>query len=162
MLLMFCCTLIYAQVEIGGTVVDGANEPIIGATVMEKGTTNGAVTDLDGHFKLKVKQGAVLVFTYIGYATLEQKAEANMRVQLKENAKELNEVDSAQGRPDRFGGRREDRRAEDFARCRPHACAARQGSGHEYYCQWFTQWHGYGAYSWYRFVQYVAGSTLYC
>ena len=92
MLLMFCCTLIYAQVEIGGTVVDGANEPIIGATVMEKGTTNGAVTDLDGHFKLKVKQGAVLVFTYIGYATLEQKAEANMRVQLKENAKELNEV----------------------------------------------------------------------
>ena len=91
-LLLFSCTLIYAQMEIGGTVVDDSNEPVIGATVMEKGTANGAVTDLDGNFKLKVQEGATLVISYIGYATVEQKAANNMKVQLKENAKELNEV----------------------------------------------------------------------
>ena len=59
------CTVMYAQQEITGTVTD-AMGPIIGATVMEKGTTNGTVTDFDGNFKLKVQAGKTLVFSYIG------------------------------------------------------------------------------------------------
>ena len=53
-MLILVSTIMYAQTEITGTVVDGTGEPIIGATVMEKGTSNGAITDLDGNFKLKV------------------------------------------------------------------------------------------------------------
>ena len=56
-------TLMYAQAEISGTVND-AMGPVIGATVMEKGTNNGTVTDFDGNFKLKVAPGKTLVFTY--------------------------------------------------------------------------------------------------
>lgn len=54
-MLMFACTaLVYAQTEITGTVVDETGETVIGATVMEKGTTNGTVTDFDGVFTIKV------------------------------------------------------------------------------------------------------------
>ena len=56
-MLILVSTIMYAQTEITGTVVDGTGEPIIGATVMEKGTSNGAITDLDGNFKLKVAAG---------------------------------------------------------------------------------------------------------
>ena len=47
--------LMYAQTEINGTVVDTKGETIIGATVMEKGTSNGTITDFDGNFTIKVK-----------------------------------------------------------------------------------------------------------
>ena len=66
MTLIFASTLLYAQTEITGSVEDDMG-PIIGATVMEKGTSNGTVTDFDGNFKLKVKAGTTLVFSYIGY-----------------------------------------------------------------------------------------------
>ena len=66
MALIFASTLLYAQMEISGTVVDETGEGVIGATVMEKGTSNGTVTDFDGNFKLKVEAGKILVFTYIG------------------------------------------------------------------------------------------------
>ena len=56
--------------KVTGTVVD-AMGPVIGASVMEKGTSNGAVTDFDGNFSLNVKPGAVLVISYIGYTTQE-------------------------------------------------------------------------------------------
>ena len=49
-MLIFASTLLYAQTEITGTVVDETGEGVIGATVMEKGTSNGAITDLDGNF----------------------------------------------------------------------------------------------------------------
>ena len=91
-MLMFACTMMYAQTEITGTVVDPTGETIIGATVMEKGTSNGAVTDFDGNFKLKVKAGATLTFSYIGFATQEQPAKQGMKVTLQDNAKELAEV----------------------------------------------------------------------
>ena len=91
-LLIFASTLLYAQTEITGTVVDETGEGVIGATVMEKGTSNGAVTDLDGNFRLKVAEGATLVISYIGYDNVEMPATANMRVELKENAAELAEV----------------------------------------------------------------------
>ena len=91
-LLTFCCVLIYAQTEFTGTVVDANGEPIIGASVMEKGTKNSAITDINGNFKLQTKAGSTLVVSYIGYAHQEVKASPNQRIILKEDAKQLNEV----------------------------------------------------------------------
>lgn len=56
---------------ITGTVVDENGDPIIGASIAEKGTTNGTMTDVDGKFAIQVRQGAVLVISYIGYITQE-------------------------------------------------------------------------------------------
>lgn len=81
-----------AQTEIHGTVFDDFGETVIGATVMEKGTTNGVVTDIDGNFTIKVKSGATLVISYLGYKTLELPATDGMRVDLREDTNELNEV----------------------------------------------------------------------
>jgi len=85
-------TIMYAQTEISGTVVDATGEAVIGATVMEKGTSNGTVTDFDGNFKIKVKEGATLVFTYIGYKTLELPAANGMQVKMQDDAQTLSEV----------------------------------------------------------------------
>ena len=90
-LLLSAHIIMCAQQEITGTVTD-AMGPVIGATVMEKGTTNGTVTDFDGNFKLKVQPGTMLVFSYIGYQTLELPAQNGMTVELKEDALSLNEV----------------------------------------------------------------------
>ena len=81
----------YAQ-EITGTVIDATGETVIGATVMEKGTKNGTVTDFDGNFKLKVAPGKTLVISFIGYQTAEVPAKQGMKVTLQDNAKELAEV----------------------------------------------------------------------
>lgn len=91
-MLLFVGTLLYAQTEITGKVVDEFGDGVIGATVKEKGTSVGAVTDFDGNFKLKVKAGATLVVTYIGYTPMEAIAAPGMKIQLKEDAQLLNEV----------------------------------------------------------------------
>ena len=91
-MLLFVGTLLYAQTEITGTVVDEFGDGVIGATVKEKGTSVGAVTDFNGNFKLKVKAGATLVVTYIGYTPMEAIAAPGMKIQLKEDAQLLNEV----------------------------------------------------------------------
>ena len=95
-LLSFCLllasTLLYAQAEISGTVVDPTGETVIGATVMEKGTSNGTVTDFDGNFKLKVEAGKTLVISYIGYLTQEVPAANGMKVTLQDDALALEEV----------------------------------------------------------------------
>ena len=85
-------TIMYAQEEISGTVVDPTGETVIGATVMEKGTSNGTVTDFDGNFKLKVEAGKILVISYIGFKTVEQPAENGMTVTLKDDSELLKEV----------------------------------------------------------------------
>ena len=90
-LLLSASIIMYAQQEITGTVTD-AMGPVIGATVMEKGTNNGTVTDFDGNFKLKVQPGTMLVFTYIGYVTQELPAQNGMTVVMKEDSQTLNEV----------------------------------------------------------------------
>lgn len=54
-----------------GTIVDGYGEPVIGANVVEKGTTNGTVTDIDGKFSLEVAPDAVLTISFIGYIPKE-------------------------------------------------------------------------------------------
>ncbi|MBQ2674410.1 MAG: TonB-dependent receptor [Prevotella sp.] len=90
-LMLLTCIIMYAQQEITGTVTD-AMGPVIGATVMEKGTTNGTVTDFDGNFKLKVQAGKTLVFSYIGYKTIELPAQEGMQVKMEDDSQTLGEV----------------------------------------------------------------------
>ena len=59
------------QITASGQVLDAQKEPLIGVSVQEKGTSNGAITELDGNFTLNVKQNAVLIFTYAGYKSQE-------------------------------------------------------------------------------------------
>ncbi len=75
-----------------GTVKDVTGEPLIGVSIIQKGSSKGTVTDLDGHFSLQVPQGSALVISYIGYTTQEVKAGSNLAIVMKENAKQLNEV----------------------------------------------------------------------
>ena len=72
--------------------VSDSQGPLIGATVMEKGTNNGTVTDFNGNFSLSVKPGATLVVSYVGYVSQEIKAGDNVRVNLKEDGHVVNEV----------------------------------------------------------------------
>ncbi len=90
--LLLVSTIMYAQTEITGTVVDATGETVIGATVMEKGTSNGTVTDFDGNFTIKVNEGAILTISYIGYQTVELPAQNGMKVTLKDDAEVLQEV----------------------------------------------------------------------
>ena len=82
-----------ATKKITGTVVD-AQGPVIGASVMEKGTTNGTVTDFDGNFTLNVNPGATIVLSYIGYQTQEIKVgnQSNFNITLNEDDAVLEEV----------------------------------------------------------------------
>ena len=77
--------------QVSGHVADSQG-PLIGATVMEKGTTNGTVTDFEGNFSLNVSPGATLVVSYVGYESQEVKATDGMRVNLKEDGHVVNEV----------------------------------------------------------------------
>ena len=88
-------TSVFAQkhVSVSGRITDELNEPMIGVSVLEKGTTNGVITDLDGNYTLSVNEGATIVFSYIGYVTQEKKAAAGtMNIVLKEDNKTLDEV----------------------------------------------------------------------
>lgn len=80
-------------IKVKGVVKDAAG-PVIGATVMEKGTpNNGTVTDLDGNFTLTVKSGATLVISYVGMKSVEVKASSSpVTVVLEDDSKALNEV----------------------------------------------------------------------
>lgn len=83
----------FAQVQVSGVVVDAKTaEPVIGANIIEVGTTNGTITDFDGNFALTVKQGAQLEISYMGYKSQTLPATANMRVALGEDSELLDEV----------------------------------------------------------------------
>lgn len=75
-------------------VISDAMGPIVGANVLEKGTTNGVITDLDGNFSLNVKPGATIVVSFIGYVTQEIKVanQSVINVELKEDSEMLDEV----------------------------------------------------------------------
>ena len=79
--------------KVTGTVSDSQG-PLIGATILEKGTSNGVVTDFDGNFDINVQPGATLVVSYVGYVSQEIKVgnNANINVTLKEEGHSLNEV----------------------------------------------------------------------
>jgi TonB-linked SusC/RagA family outer membrane protein len=82
------------QKRITGTVLDVNNEPVIGANIMEKGTKNGTVTDLDGRFNLSVGANAVLQISFIGYSAQEIAvgAQTDLRIVMREDAEQLGEV----------------------------------------------------------------------
>lgn len=81
-------------ITISGTIVDAVTgEPVIGANVLVKGTTNGTSTDFDGKFSLEAPAGATLVVSYIGYVNHEVKAtSAPMTIRIKEDTQNLEEV----------------------------------------------------------------------
>ena len=80
--------------RIKGCIKDSSGEPIVGANVVEKGTTNGAITDIDGNFSIEVATGAVLQISYIGYNTQDIRItdKTSYNVVLKEDAEVLDEV----------------------------------------------------------------------
>ena len=93
LLVLLMSTNAFAQrLTATGKVVDTAGLEVIGASVLEKGTTNGVVTNLDGEFSLSVEQNATLVISFIGYKTMEVKATTNMNVTLQEDNELLDEV----------------------------------------------------------------------
>ena len=95
LLLCICTTNVFAQGKtVKGTVMDGANIPVIGANVIEKGTTNGTITDLDGAFTLEAPTNTTFIISYIGYIPQEIKWNGKnpIKVILKEDTKSLDEV----------------------------------------------------------------------
>ena len=81
--------------KVTGVVKDEKGEPIIGANVVERGTTNGIITDIDGNFELNVASSSVLEISYIGYISQEIKVGNNdqFRIRLVEDTQNLDEVD---------------------------------------------------------------------
>ena len=98
-LLLGACVIAWSQTgttpsrsTITGTVLDAAGETVIGANVVERGTRNSTVTDLNGRFTLTVADAAVLQISFLGYTTQEVTARPDMTVTLTEDAKALDEV----------------------------------------------------------------------
>lgn len=95
-LFMFCCTLMMAQNRIVKGTVTGYPEAevLIGASVSVKGTSQGTITDIDGKYSISVPSDAVLVFSYLGYATKEVpvKNQAVLNVSLQSSAQDIEEV----------------------------------------------------------------------
>ena len=83
-----------SKVTIKGVVVDERNEPIVGANIMEKGTSNGTISDIEGAFTLTVSSDATLKITFIGYVDkqLSIKGKTNFRVVLSEDTNALDEI----------------------------------------------------------------------
>ena len=99
-LLIICCLCTYMlafaqQRTVTGTVVDDLGQPLIGVSILEKGTTNGVITDMDGNFSLKLtSENPTLVFSYIGYKTQEVPVggKTTLNVTMSEDAEQLDEV----------------------------------------------------------------------
>lgn len=94
-MLLLSVPFVLAQVLVKGTVKDNLGEGVPGASVQVKSTSQGTITDLDGKFTLNIPQkNATLVISFIGYVTVEQKADSQkpMVITLKEDTKTLDEV----------------------------------------------------------------------
>ncbi len=92
----FAYSLAFAQSTLTGTVVDESGEPLIGASLLVRGTTSGTVTDIDGNFSIAVPANAeVVIVSYTGFATLNYRltgATTGVTITLSESAAQLNEV----------------------------------------------------------------------
>ena len=90
-LMLFFSVAIQAQIT--GTVLeDATGDPVIGASILQVGTTNGVITDFDGNFELNVPEGAELQISYMGFQTQTVKAKKGMVVKLSEDSHQLQEV----------------------------------------------------------------------
>ena len=94
LLVSLVSTAMYAQEFVcSGTIVDDLGEPIIGASVFQKGSKNGVFSDINGEFKLaKVPEGSAITISYIGYKTIETKAAAGMYIVMHEDNEMLGKV----------------------------------------------------------------------
>lgn len=92
--LIFTISLQAQNITVKGVVVDETDTPLIGATVMVKGASTGAVTDFDGNFTLTTSKGSIISFSYIGYKTQEIKytGQSPMNVKMVPDNKTLDEV----------------------------------------------------------------------
>ena len=81
-----------AQTQVRGTIVDIENEPVIGATVQIKGTSQGTITDYDGNFSLSAPTNGTLVISYVGMVTQEVPVSPVVNVTLKDDSELLDEV----------------------------------------------------------------------
>ena len=95
-LLVFLCffaNIAVAQELISGVVTNASGEPLPGASVIEKGTSNGTVTDFNGNYKISGKKGITLIFSFVGFQTKEiQVTSNNLNVSLEEKGEQLSEV----------------------------------------------------------------------
>ncbi|TDE28836.1 TonB-dependent receptor [Flavobacterium ranwuense] len=94
LLFLLNVSFLFAQKEVSGVVKDNTGNPLPGVNIVEKGTQNGVSTDMDGAYKIKVKEGATLVFSYVGFSKLEKAAtDAVINVVLsEEGGQNLDEV----------------------------------------------------------------------
>lgn len=92
-LVLFLSLDVAAQtITASGQIFDSQNGPLIGVSVLEKGTSNGTVSDVNGRFSLNTNHNATLIFSYIGYLSKEAQANSNMSITLRENNTVLDEV----------------------------------------------------------------------
>ena len=92
---LLLCAPIFAQsqVRVTGKVIDNLGMPMIGVSILEKGTSNGVVTDIDGNYSLNATEGGTLVFSYVGYVTQEHPvAEGTLNVTMAEDTETLDEL----------------------------------------------------------------------
>ena len=94
LMLLMPLSLLAQEIKVQGVVKDPTGETVIGATVMQKGTNNGAVTDVDGNFTLTVPSNATLTISYIGYATQEiaVNGKTEFSIVMEDDSQALNEV----------------------------------------------------------------------
>ena len=94
LIMLLPLSLLAQEIKVQGVVKDPTGETVIGATVMQKGTNNGAVTDVDGNFTLTVPSNATLTISYIGYATQEiaVNGKTEFSIVLTDDSQALNEV----------------------------------------------------------------------
>ena len=91
---LFCLitSFVFAQKQVTGNVTDASGGALIGVNVFEKGTSNGVSTDLNGDYKISVKDGATLVFTYVGFVSQEKKVDGSQINVVLADSQQLNEV----------------------------------------------------------------------
>ncbi len=94
MLLISQVSFAQTRLNVTGVVKDTSGEPIIGASVVEKGTTNGTITDLDGRFALSVPSKSTLIISFVGYKTMQVAVPANGKVNatMQDDSKLIDEV----------------------------------------------------------------------
>jgi len=128
---LFTSVMMYAQsnlLTVTGKVTDESGNPLIGVSIVVKGTTNGTTTDFDGNYSIQVEKGKTLVFSYLGLITQEIKATKNtINVSLKEDTRMLSEVVIVG-----FGAQRKSSVVGSVA------CISKEASANYYYTQAYS------------------------